>query len=62
MKDTKINMPFPNTETQFKPGESGNPNGRPAGSKNLATIIRELEDENFDWSLVPIKQRDGACQ
>ena len=30
-------------------------NGRPKGSKNLATIVRELENEEFDWSLVPIK-------
>ncbi len=50
----------PPVEHQFKPGESGNPNGRPKGSKNLSSIIRELEDENFDWSLVPIKQKDMA--
>lgn len=45
---------------QWKSGESGNPNGRPKGSKNLATIIRELEAEDFDWSLVPIKQINAA--
>ncbi len=27
---------------QFKPGESGNPAGRPKGSKNLKTILKEL--------------------
>lgn len=46
--------------TPFKPGQSGNPNGRPKGSKNLASIIRELENEDFDWSKVPIKNKDQA--
>jgi hypothetical protein len=27
---------------RFKPGESGNPSGRPAGSKNVSTILREM--------------------
>ena len=31
----------PPKETQFKPGQSGNPNGRPKGSKNLATDLKE---------------------
>jgi hypothetical protein len=28
-------------------------NGRPKGRKNLATLIRELEEEDFDWSKIP---------
>lgn len=36
-----------------KPGEVRNPNGRPKGSKNLKTIVRELEAEDFDWEQVP---------
>lgn len=44
----------------WQPGQSGNPKGRPKGVKNLATIIRELEDDNFDWSKVPIKQKAAA--
>lgn len=43
---TKNLIPFPK-------GVSGNPEGRPKGRKNLATIIRELEEEQFDWSLFP---------
>lgn len=34
----------PPTHSQFKKGQSGNPGGRPKGSKNLNTLIkRELE-------------------
>ncbi len=30
----------PPTATQFKPGQSGNPSGRPKGSRNLTTVLR----------------------
>jgi Family of unknown function (DUF5681) len=33
---------------QFKPGQSGNPRGRPKGAKNEATILRELLDRKID--------------
>ena len=29
-------------------------NGRPKGRKNLATIVRELENEDFDWDKLAI--------
>lgn len=31
----------PPTATQFKKGQSGNPSGRPKGSKNFATEVKE---------------------
>lgn len=31
----------PPVRSRFKPGESGNPKGRPRGSKNLATLLDE---------------------
>jgi hypothetical protein len=35
----------PPKHTRFKPGQSGNPSGRPAGSKNrVAALARELDD------------------
>lgn len=40
----------PNTgkNTQFKPGQSGNPAGKKKGTKNLSTTIRDmLNDETF---------------
>lgn len=55
----------PNTSglTPFPPGVSGNPNGKPKGTKNLATIIEELEHEDFgDWDKIPIKERAKAME
>ena len=37
-------MPFPEEKSQFKEGQSGNPSGRPKGSRNRSTIIREILD------------------
>jgi hypothetical protein len=31
----------PPQRSRFKKGESGNPNGRPRGSKNLATLLEK---------------------
>ena len=31
----------PPRHTRFKPGQSGNPHGRPKGSKNFATILQQ---------------------
>ncbi len=34
--------------TRFKPGESGNPAGKPKGTKHISTYIQEfMEDDNF---------------
>lgn len=45
----------PPKEHQFKKGESGNPNGRPKGSKNISTIIKNLLDEQAPGALVDSK-------
>ena len=41
-RDYQVGRGKPPTHSQFRPGESGNPRGRPPGSKSLATL---LEDE-----------------
>ena len=40
--DYEVGYGKPPKDTQFKPGQSGNPNGRPKGARNLKTEIREV--------------------
>lgn len=59
----RTHMPFPNQDTQFKPGQSGNPKGKAKGTKHLSTWIQELlNDEEFtlDNFLYNGKQFKGA--
>lgn len=48
--------------TPFKPGQSGNPNGRPKGSRSLSTIIRGLTENPPDWNLLPLKGKEEMAK
>ena len=37
----------PPKETQFIKGKIGNPNGRPKGTRNRSTIVREWLEANY---------------
>uniref|UniRef100_UPI003B51DF32 DUF5681 domain-containing protein n=1 Tax=Roseovarius indicus TaxID=540747 RepID=UPI003B51DF32 len=40
-KNYKVGYGRPPKETQFKPGKSGNPKGRPRRAKNIDTMLRD---------------------
>jgi hypothetical protein len=45
-EDDKVGYRKPPARTRFRPGQSGNPNGRPKGSVNLRTDLRsELSEQ-----------------
>jgi hypothetical protein len=44
-EEYEVGFGKPPRSTQFAKGKSGNPNGRPKGSKNLATLFREIGQE-----------------
>ena len=61
-EEEKIGYGKPPAKTRFKPGQSGNPNGRPKGSVNLKTDLRSELSEKIriregERSLKVSKQR-----
>ena len=43
--DYEVGYGKPPVNTRFKPGQSGNPKGRPRGSKGFATLMRKALSE-----------------
>lgn len=43
-KPSKVGYRNPPRHSQFKPGQSGNPRGRPRGPRNIATEIQRVMD------------------
>lgn len=50
-------MAFPHDGKKFQSGESGNPAGKPKGTKHITTHIQELmEDEAFEANVLDAKK------
>jgi hypothetical protein len=57
LRRVRIKQPTPESDVgygrpprahQFKPGQTGNPKGRPKGAKNESTILREIFERRID--------------
>jgi hypothetical protein len=44
----------------WQPGTSGNPNGRPKGSRNIKSIIQDLLNDEATYKKLPITAPEGT--
>jgi Family of unknown function (DUF5681) len=44
-RDYEVGYRKPPRHSRFEPGQSGNPRGRPPGSKNLSSLLKKALDE-----------------
>jgi hypothetical protein len=56
-KNAAVGYGRPPVNRQFKPGQSGNPKGRPKGRKNLVTRFAEALDEK-----ISVRARNGRIR
>jgi hypothetical protein len=55
--DYEVGYKKPPEDSRFKKGESGNPNGRPRGIKNLKTdLVEELQER------IPVREGDRSVE
>jgi hypothetical protein len=47
-KTSNVGYCQPPEQTRFKPGKSGNPRGRPKGSRNIATVLDRVMKERLE--------------
>ena len=65
-KDYEIGKGRPPVNTRWRPGQSGNPRGRPRGSKNLINFLAEALNEKIQiqerGKLRPITAREAIIK
>ncbi|MEM9999798.1 MAG: DUF5681 domain-containing protein [Pseudomonadota bacterium] len=49
-------------ENQFKKGKSGNPAGRPKGSRNMKTIVQEIANELHEITENGVTTKRSICE
>jgi hypothetical protein len=61
-QDESTGYKRPPRHSRFKPGQSGNPNGRPKGRKNKETLLERLLFERYRVQLSEGKQTLSAFE
>lgn len=73
-RDNEVGYGKPPKKHQFKPGQSGNPKGRPKGAKSEANLLREILEHRISLreagkirkisvrQAILLKMADGALQ
>lgn len=56
-KDYKIGYKRPPVATRFKPGQSGNPTGRPKGCRSMKTAVADILNTEVDVTVGGKKRR-----
>ena len=59
--DYKVGYKKPPLHTRFKKGQSGNPSGRPKGSKNFSTLLAEAQATKMLLGLMLERERLAAA-
>ena len=66
LPDYDVGYKKPPVETQFKPGQSGNPKGRPKRSRNMKLLLREELDRPVqlqeNGTVVQISKAEGIIK
>lgn len=55
--DEAVGYGRPPKHARFKPGQSGNPNGRPAGAKGFSQSVKAMLNER-----IPVRGKDGRTR
>ena len=61
MRPEKTGADQDRRDTRFKPGQSGNPSGRPKGSRHRVTLLAEQMVDGAAWPAAGFVDTENRC-